>query len=142
MKTLLLFATLATAAPSSAAEDTSVQQLLDTQVAAWNRKDLAGYMAGYWKSPQLTFYAGGNTTTGWQATFDGYQKRYMGEGKQMGTLSFKSLIVERLGPKVAFARGAWELQMTGETRKGLFTLILKKLPEGWRIVHDHSSIGD
>ena len=60
----------------------------------------------------------------------------------MGTLSFKALTVEDLGPKLAYARGQWELVMTGKTVKGLFTVILKKQPEGWRIVHDHSSIGD
>jgi hypothetical protein len=25
--------------------------------------------------------------------------------------------------------------------RGLFTVILRRLPEGWRIVHDHSSGG-
>jgi len=29
--------------------------------------------------------------------------------------------------------------MSKETLTGLFTLIFKKLPEGWRIVHDHTS---
>ena len=27
----------------------------------------------------------------------------------------------------------------GKTPRGLFTVVLRKLPEGWRIVHDHSS---
>jgi hypothetical protein len=27
----------------------------------------------------------------------------------------------------------------GKRPSGLFTLILRKLPEGWRIVHDHTS---
>jgi ketosteroid isomerase-like protein len=27
----------------------------------------------------------------------------------------------------------------GKTPHGLFTLIFKRFPEGWRIVHDHTS---
>jgi ketosteroid isomerase-like protein len=141
MKTLLMM--LLFSAPALAAgEDKAIQTLLDTQAGAWNRKDLEGYMAGYWKSPKLTFYSGGTITTGWDETFERYKKRYQGEGKEMGTLAFKELAVELLGPKLAYARGRWELAMSGKQLKGLFTVILKKLPEGWRVVHDHSSMAE
>jgi ketosteroid isomerase-like protein len=133
---LLLWSSIAVAAPEA-----EVKQTLDAQVAAWNKKDLAGYMAGYWKSDALTFYSGGTITRGWQATLERYQKRYQGEGKEMGTLEFRELSVEPLGPKSAIARGRWHLAMTaGKELEGLFTVIFKKLPEGWRIVHDHSSM--
>jgi ketosteroid isomerase-like protein len=118
-----------------------VRALLDTQVAAWNKKDLDGYMAGYWKSDQLTFFGGGTVTTGWQATLDRYKQRYQGEGKEMGTLSFTDLHIETLAKNVSLARGGWHLKMSaGKELKGLFTVIVKKLPEGWRIIHDHSSM--
>jgi beta-aspartyl-peptidase (threonine type) len=126
-----------------AALTSPIQQLLDSQAGAWNRKDLEGYMAGYWKSPKMTFYSGGNVTTGFDDTLARYKKRYQGEGKQMGTLAFKDLEIDVLGPKLAYAKGRWELAMEGgKTLKGLFTVILKKLPEGWRIVHDHSSMAE
>jgi beta-aspartyl-peptidase (threonine type) len=57
----------------------------------------------------------------------------------MGTLSFEDLVIEPLGDAAALARGRWKLQLPdGKTAGGLFTVILKKLPEGWRIIHDHS----
>jgi ketosteroid isomerase-like protein len=57
----------------------------------------------------------------------------------MGTLSFEELVIEPLGEKAAFARGQWKLTLPdGKVASGRFTVILKKLPEGWRIVHDHS----
>ena len=61
---------------AGAADSAAVRQVLDLQVAAWNRGDLEGYMAGYWKSEQLTFFSGGTVTRGWDATLARYRKRY------------------------------------------------------------------
>ncbi len=127
----------ATAPPPSGEEITAV---LHQQQEAWNRKDLEGFMAGYWNSPDLTFYSGGSISRGWQATLDRYRKHYQGEGKEMGRLEFSDLQVEMLAPGVAFVRGAFRLTMSdGKTPHGLFTLVCRKFPEGWKIVHDHSS---
>ena len=64
--------------------------MLDTQVEAWNRGDLEGFMAGYWHSPELTFFSNGSETRGWQETLDRYKKRYQGEGHAMGQLDFQA----------------------------------------------------
>src|SRR5438445_5117879 len=66
---------------SSAAEESSavehgIRGVLDAQVAAWNRGDLAGFMQGYWRSHELTFYSGGTVSTGWDAALARYQHRY------------------------------------------------------------------
>src|SRR5437879_453541 len=61
----------------------AIQQVLDAQQAAWNKGDLEGFMTGYWKSDDLSFYSGGDKTKGWQATLERYQKKYQGEGKEM-----------------------------------------------------------
>jgi ketosteroid isomerase-like protein len=53
------------------------------------------------------------------------------------------LRIEMLGPESAFVRGAWHLTMPdGKTPHGLFTLIFRKFPEGWKIVHDHTSVAE
>ena len=45
-----------------------------------------------------------------------------------------------LGPDSAFVRGEFHLTMSdGKTPHGLFTLVFRKFPEGWKIVHDHSA---
>ena len=89
-----------------------------------------------------TFFSGGTVTRGWQSTLERYRRRYQGEGKEMGTLVFADLAIQVLGPSVALARGEWRLKMSdGKELRGLFTVILRKQPEGWRIVHDHSSAG-
>jgi ketosteroid isomerase-like protein len=122
-----------------AAAEKAIRQELDAQAAAWNKGDLKGFMAGYWQSPHLSFYAGKDKTRGWQATLERYQKRYQAEGREMGKLTFSEIDIDLLGPDSAYVRGRWQVVTSKETLGGLFTLIFKKLPEGWRIVHDHTS---
>lgn len=117
----------------------SVRQVLDAQVTAWNKGDLPGFMAGYWSSPELSFFSGSQRTRGWQATLDRYVDRYQSKGQEMGQLTFSDLEIEELGPDSAWVRGRWQLKRSKDNPGGLFTLIFKRLPEGWRIVHDHTS---
>jgi beta-aspartyl-peptidase (threonine type) len=124
-----------------AAAKKAVRQVLDDQVQAWNKADLEGFMKGYWKSPKLTFFSGKDITQGWQATIERYRKRYQTEGRKMGKLTFSDLEIEALGASHALARGRWKVVLDKETLNGLFTLMFKKFPEGWRIVHDHTSAG-
>jgi ketosteroid isomerase-like protein len=121
----------------------SIAQLLRTQQDAWNRHDLEGFMAGYWNSPDLTFFSGVQRTSGWQGALDRYRKVYQGEGKEMGKLEFSGLQIEPFGSDSAFVRGAWHLTMSdGKTPHGLFTLIFRKFLDGWKIIHDHTSAAE
>jgi ketosteroid isomerase-like protein len=118
----------------------SVEQALHDQQAAWNRHDLESFMAGYWKSPELTFFSGAQRLQGWQAAMDRYIRNYNSGGKEMGQLEFSNLVVEPLSADSAFVRGAWRLTMAdGTAPHGLFTLVFRKFPEGWKIVHDHTA---
>jgi beta-aspartyl-peptidase (threonine type) len=125
-------------------EDDSVRAVLAEQVAAWNAGDLERFMRTYWQDDGLRFYSGGTVTGGWQATLDRYRKRYQADGKEMGTLTFTDLEVESLGPDAALARGRWGLvfRKSDDKPSGLFTLVLRKKADGWRIVHDHTSAAD
>lgn len=118
----------------------AVEHVLRTQQEAWNHHDLDAFMAGYWNSPDLTFFSGAKLTSGWQPTLDRYRATYASPGHEMGTLEFSTLRIEMLGPDAAFVRGAWHLTMPdGKTPHGLFTLVFRKFPEGWKIVHDHTA---
>jgi beta-aspartyl-peptidase (threonine type) len=125
--------------PAARADEKAIRQVLDEQVVAWNKGDLEGFMKGYWNSKDLTFQSGKDLTRGWQETLERYKKRYQSEGKEMGKLAFSDVVVQELGPGVAMVTGKWELTLSKETVGGRYTLIMKKLPEGWRIVHDHTS---
>lgn len=120
-----------------------IERVLRTQQEAWNRHDLEGFMAGYWNSPDLTFFSGAKENHGWQATMDRYRATYASPGHEMGKLEFSGLRIEMLGADAAFARGTWQLTMSdGKTPHGLFTLVFRKFPEGWKIIHDHTSAAD
>src|SRR5581483_1242046 len=124
--------------PAEPAE-AAIRRVLDAQMEAWNKGDLEAFMIGYWKSPELTFFSGGDTQRGWQATIERYRKRYQSEGQEMGQLTFRDLEIQVLGPDSALVRGRWQLVRSADKPGGLFTLIFKRFPEGWRIVHDHTS---
>lgn len=120
-----------------------IKHLLSAQVDAWNKGDLEGFMAGYWNSPDLTFFSGGNVAHGWQAALERYQRNYQSTGKEMGHLEFQDLNIDQVGEQAAVVRGSWHLTMSdGKTPHGLFTLILKRFPGGWKIVHDHTSAAE
>lgn len=118
----------------------AISRVLQEQTNAWNRQDLEGFMAGYWNSPELTFFSGAHEAKGWQAALDRYKQSYLSAGHEMGKLEFANLRIEMLGSEAAFVRGEFHLTMPdGKTPHGLFTLIVRKFPEGWKIVHDHSA---
>jgi len=143
LTTLLFFSSLAPQLRASGDPSSDVKQVLLAQQDDWNRHDLDGFMGGYWNSPDLTFFSGAKENHGWQAAFDRYKGTYASSGHEMGKLEFSGLRVEMLGSYAAFVRGEWHLTMSdGKTPHGLFTLVFRKFPDGWKIVHDHTSAAD
>jgi ketosteroid isomerase-like protein len=121
----------------------AITHVIVAQQEAWNRHDLEGFMTGYWNSPDLTFFSGAKEHDGWQATIDRYRAAYVSGGHEMGKLEFSNLRIEPLGSEAAFVLGEWHLMMPdGKTPHGLFTLVFRKFPEGWKIVHDHTSAAE
>src|SRR5262245_1812281 len=131
---LILVAVFAILAPVRAADPAGdekvVREVLDAQVAAWNKGDIDGFMKGYWKDEKLTFISGGTITNGWEQTRERYVKRYQADGKdKMGTLSFDELQFESLGAEAAMVRGKFKLVRGEQTDWGRFTVIFRKLPD-------------
>jgi beta-aspartyl-peptidase (threonine type) len=137
---LCAFAETSRDTTSAQASKVAIEHVLRTQVEAWNHHNLEAFMSGYWNSPDLTFFSDAKETSGWQGTLDRYRATYASPGHEMGTLDFSGLRIEMLGPDAAFVRGAWRLTMSdGKTPHGLFTLTFRKFPNGWKIIHDHTS---
>ncbi len=117
---------------------TEIRKVMDDQSAAWNRGDIDGFMAGYWKSEKLTFISGTEVTRGWQPTLDRYRRGYDSRAK-MGVLKFSELEFTVLSKDAAVVLGSWALTREKDNPKGKFTLTSRKFKEGWRIVMDHTS---
>ncbi|HSR50067.1 MAG TPA: nuclear transport factor 2 family protein [Acidobacteriota bacterium] len=140
MITTLLMAVWMLAAPGG---EEQILQMLHQQAEDWNNGDLEAFMDGYWNSPDLTFYSGGSIERGWQSTLERYQRRYQSEGREMGHLVFSDLKVEMISGEAAFVRGRWQLTLPdGSQPGGLFTLIIRRFADGWKVVHDHTSSND
>jgi len=136
---LLLIAATAQAEIPTAAEDiTAIKEVLDTSTAAWNNGNIPGFMDSYWQSENLRFASGGDVNFGWTPVRDRYLSRYPDKAA-MGELVFAEVDIRLLGPDHAMAFGTWRLLRDEDEPHGLYTLILRRLPEGWRIVHDHTS---
>jgi len=130
--------------------DTEVRAVIQAQQDAWNRGDIDGFMTGYARglrqsgsdrrsgSDSTTFVSEDTITRGWQTVRDRYKKKYS-DREKMGTLTFSDLEIISLSRDAAIALGRWKLKRAKDTPHGRFTLIFRRLPEGWRIVHDHTS---
>jgi len=121
--------------PNSVAE---IQSVLSAQQDAWNRGDIDAFMNGYAQSASTVFVSEDEVRRGWETVRDRYRIRYSDRAK-MGALSFSDIEVTMLSPDAAVVLGRWRLKRANDEPHGRFTLIFKRLPEGWRIVHDHTS---
>lgn len=126
--------------PQSDPRMADVRAVLTAQVEAWNQGDISGYMAGYWKSDSTIFLSDGSIIRGFDEVAGRYATRYATR-EQMGTLSFEELQIRLVSKTVAVAHGIWRLKRMSDEPWGRFTLIVERKPEGWRIVHDHTSSG-
>ena len=116
----------------------AIEKILLDQVAAWNAGDIDGYMKGYWNSDSTVFVSGGNLTRGYSGVLSRYKKSYDTREK-MGKLEFDELQVRMITQTLGVATGVWRLRRANDQPWGRFTLLVEKKPEGWRIVHDHTS---
>jgi ketosteroid isomerase-like protein len=127
------------AAPTQTQNATAqIRSVLRAQQEAWNRGDIDGFMNGYARSPSTVFVSDDTIRRGWETVRARYRTKYSDRAK-MGALTFSDLEIRLLSPDAAGVLGRWRLKRANDQPHGRFTLIFKRLPEGWRIVHDHTS---
>jgi ketosteroid isomerase-like protein len=133
----VLIATLVCSAEQPSNSVTEIQSVLHAQQEAWNRGDIDAFMNGYARSPSPIFVSGDEMQRGWDTVRERYRKKYSDRTK-MGILTFSEIEVTQLSADSALVLGRWRLQRANDQPHGRFTLVFKRLPEGWRIV-DHTS---
>jgi uncharacterized protein (TIGR02246 family) len=128
------------------ADEAAIRAALDTQAAAWNRADIPTFMQAYEDSPQTTFI-GMTLRKGYAPILERYKTAYT-TPEQMGTLTYGNLEIRMLEdscgkPEYAVVTGTFHLQRSahGEAKKddGVFSLVWRKGPQGWKIMLDHTS---
>lgn len=123
---------------AQSSDDKIILKTLDTQLAAWNKGDINGFMEGYWQSDSLMFIGKSGVTYGWNHTLENYLTSYP-DTTAMGKLAFKIIQVKRLSVIYFSVVGKWQLTRTIGDLSGHFTLLFKKVKNKWVIVSDHSS---
>ena len=126
------------ARPAKPGVEPAVRAVLEAQVTAWNRGDIHAFMQTYWNSDRTEFIGSNGIVRGWQSVLARYRKSYPDQ-RSMGTLTFSNLEITALSPTAALAVGEWRLEREGDHPAGVFTLVFRKLPQGWRIINDHTS---
>ncbi len=133
------------ASPVSAKEskmETEIEALIKMQSDAWNAGNLEKFMSGYLQSSDVCFTAGGELVWGYDAINGRYKAKYGNNSAGMGKLSFSGLKITPLGEKNALCIGHWNVEKEDKSSAGgVFSLVLVKSAEGWRILHDHTSVG-
>jgi uncharacterized protein (TIGR02246 family) len=135
---LFLFATKSPHANPQTIDRAAVVAVLEDQKTAWNGGDVRAFMNSYWRSPDVTFAGKTGFTRGWDTVLARYQRTYPDQAS-MGHLEFSELEVRQLGPDAALILGKWHIHRPAGDVGGIFTLVLQKFPEGWRITHDHTT---
>ena len=148
----LLLGNLPAHAPAQAAggashEEAAIRAVLEEQVAAWNRGDIPAFMASYEDSPETTFVGTASVNKGWDKVLARYKEGYANKD-QMGKLTFKELDI-RLLPgsagvtEYAVVTGRFHLERaahgTAGKNDGIFSLVWRKGPGGWKILLDHTA---
>jgi ketosteroid isomerase-like protein len=119
----------------------AIQGVLVAQQEAWNRGDVDAFMAGYWRSPELSFSGSSGISRGWDEVLARYKKNYP-DRAAMGQLDFSNLEFRFLGVNHALVLGRWHLKREKGEIGGVFSLVWERFPEGWRIIHDHTSANE
>lgn len=117
----------------------NLDSLLRTSAAAWNGGDLDGFLSWYRRGAETTYIGSGGLLRGWEAIRQRYAPLFE-PGASRDSLRFEGLETRALGAKRGLATARYVLfRGDSTTSTGVFTLVLEETPEGWRIVHDHSS---
>ena len=114
-----------------------IERRIRESADAWNRGDLAAFVADY--DDSATFVTG-KGLVGKEEMARRYAEKYFHAGKPDQTLRFEEVRVRPLGEGLALSTGRWAVSGGGKPEQsGWFSLVWKRTPGGWKIVHDHSS---
>lgn len=129
--------------PKSSINDTEdeIRTLLQNQADAWNAGDLDKFMTAYLNSPDISFISSDGEMRGYEALNQRYRKKYGNSKETMGRLSFTDLRVTKLGDSNALCIGHWFVERDHQPKlNGMFSLVLTRSDNAWKIIHDHTSL--
>jgi uncharacterized protein (TIGR02246 family) len=139
-------AQVAPAPPPTSGDEAAIRAAIAAQADAWNHADIPTFMQTYENSSETTFI-GAKLRKGFEPILERYKSAYTTK-EQMGELTFSELDIRMLpgacgSTDLAVVTGKFHLERTqkGEAKKddGIFSLVWRKGPQGWKIILDHTS---
>jgi uncharacterized protein (TIGR02246 family) len=127
-------------------DEAEIRAAIQSQADAWNRADIPAFMQTYEDSPDTTFI-GQKLRKGYEPILQRYKQSYTSR-EQMGALTFSDIDIRVLPSgcgksEIALVTGKFHLDRRehGEAAKddGIFSLVWRKGPHGWKIILDHTS---
>ena len=123
---------------SPVSDAAAIKAVFDTTAAGWNRGELPVYLSAYVDS--ATAMGSTGLVRGVKGIEGQMRAGFWRTGTPAQALSYDHLEIRPIGPNQAIATGRYILTGGGRPeRTGWFTTIWVRAPQGWRMVHDHSS---
>jgi uncharacterized protein (TIGR02246 family) len=107
-------------------------------VDAWNRHDLDAYLDGFVHSDDVVVVVEGETVRGWDLLSRAYHGGYP-DPKEMGAVTLDRVQVQMLAPDLGFVLASYTITFPKKKQFGTDTVIMKKVPEGWRELVSNTS---
>lgn len=135
---LLLAGCAAGPPPDDAPARAEMLAALAASAAAWNRGDLPGHLAIY--DPAVTAMTRSGPRPGVAAIESAFRDSYFRDGQPKQQLQMEQVQVRFVGRGAALMTGRYRLAGGGLAEQaGWFSLVWQQGPQGWKVVHDHSS---
>lgn len=125
--------------PPAAELGPELEAQFERSAVAWNSGDLAAFMADYARDSLTSFMGARAPVYGWQTIRDRYAPSFE-PGASRDSLRFERFAVRPLSPTLALVTARFILHRADSvTASGPFTLVMERRPDGWKILHDHTS---
>jgi beta-aspartyl-peptidase (threonine type) len=134
------FDSLAASSSVSKSDAQQIYEVLLKMLDRWNAHDMEGYLAVYWKSPDLLVVVDSEQFNGWQQLHDAYVNGYP-DRNPMGFINPARIQIKLLRSKLALALTWWSVSFPRSQKKvaGNMTMNLQQFEDDWKIVASHTT---
>ncbi len=129
-------------APVQDADRAGIARVLQTSAADWSQGDLSAFMQSYEDATGTAFVTPDGLIKGYGALKAHYAAKYASGTHRMGRLALVLSDDRPLSPDYALVTGRFTLTRPaadGGNATGIFTLLMHRTAQGWRIAYDHTS---
>ncbi|MGH7021436.1 MAG: YybH family protein [Brevundimonas sp.] len=126
--------------PTTAETFDAVTNTLDAAAEAWSSGDVEAVMATYVADEPLLVFLGDTPIKGPDAVRAALEARAAQPGG-LGQMTYEWFETLQFDVNTTVVSGRVVMRREGKTHRGLFTRVLRRTEDGWRIVHDQLAWG-